>query len=534
MRRIITIGLCLVTVPLMSTLAASSATATTPGAWAWGADGRGQLGFTSGYYRTEVPVAVKGLGEPKAVAAGGSHSLALLSNGTVMAWGSNQFGQLGDGVTEPCCGHEMPVPTPVKGLAGVIAISAGYEHSLALLSTGRVMAWGDNYFGQLGNGSETGPEHCEGDPCSRLPVEVQGLGEVTAISAGWFSNLALLRNGTVVAWGDDRIGQLGNNTTVRQSDVPVAVSGLTGAASVAAGYDHSVALRVDGTVMTWGGNFDGQLGDGPSSGPEVCEFGPCSKVPVAVKGLSGVTAISAGDSFSLALLTVGNVLAWGNDYTGELGNGVTGADSDVPVAVKELSGVTAISAGDTHSLALLNSGTVMAWGDGYNGELGNPVEYLSDVPVPVTNLTGVTDVSAGDSFSLAIAAPGDQPITAGGATVGSTEEGNFSGPVATFNDPDTVASTGEYSAKIKWGDGGSSTGTIGGSGGRFVVSGEHIYADEGSYVVNVRITDTDTASNTAITVSTANVADAEHCGGRDLGDRSREVERQHRGGCEPN
>jgi alpha-tubulin suppressor-like RCC1 family protein len=174
MRRIITIGLCLVTVPLMSTLAASSATATTPGAWAWGADGRGQLGFTSGYYRTEVPVAVKGLGEPKAVAAGGSHSLALLSNGTVMAWGSNQFGQLADGVTEPCCGHEMPVPTPVKGLAGVIAISAGYEHSLALLSTGRVMAWGDNYFGQLGNGSETGPEHCEGDPCSRLPVEVRG------------------------------------------------------------------------------------------------------------------------------------------------------------------------------------------------------------------------------------------------------------------------------------------------------------------------------------------------------------------------
>ena len=283
-----------------------------------------------------APVSVKALSGVTAISAGWQHSLALLTNGTVMAWGGNGDGQLGNGTTT-----ESDVPVPVSGLSGVTAIAAAGSHSLALLSNGTVMAWGGNGNGQLGNSSTTN---------SDVPVAVSSLGGVTTIAGGGEHSLVRLSNGTVVAWGANGAGQLGNGSTTN-SDVPVPVSGLSRVTAIAGGGGDSLALLTNGTVMAWGNNYSGELGDGtggPEGGPEACGYGfSCSKVPVPVSGLSGVTAIAAG----LALLTNGTVMAWGGNEYGELGNG-TETNSDVPVAVSGLSGVTAIAAGGKHSLAV--------------------------------------------------------------------------------------------------------------------------------------------------------------------------------------
>jgi len=232
-------------------------------------------------------------------------------------------------------------------------------------------AWGNNVSGQLGDGTHTGPEICSKAPeraCSTTPVEVSKLAGVATVSAGQSHSLALLENGTVMAWGANTEGELGNGT-MTESDVPVEVKGLIEVTAISAGYEHSLALLKDGTVMAWGENFSGQLGDGTKERRDV---------PVAVTGLKEVVAISAGAHMSLALLKTGTVMAWGLN----LGNGTTGA-SEVPVAVcavgekapcaKGLEGVTGIATTDfwQSSYALLGNGKVVAWGESRFGQLGN-------------------------------------------------------------------------------------------------------------------------------------------------------------------
>jgi RHS repeat-associated protein len=286
------------------------------------------------------------------------------------------------------------VPVAVRGLSGVTAIAAGGGFGLALLSNGTVMAWGSNNHGELGNGESTGPEQCNGEACSTTPVAVSGLSGVTAIATGNYHALALLSNGTVKAWGFNADGELGDGSTTN-SDVPVTVSGLSGVTAIAANGYYSLALLSNGTVKAWGENFYGQLGNGTSG------VGTNSDVPVAVSGLSGVTAIAAGFWHALALLSNGTVKAWGDNREGQLGNGKT-TNSDVPVAVSGLSEVAGIAGGFEHSLALLGNGTVKAWGYNRYGQLGNGTYINSDVPVAVSGLTGeARGIAAGAYSSLA-------------------------------------------------------------------------------------------------------------------------------------
>jgi alpha-tubulin suppressor-like RCC1 family protein len=329
-----------------------------------------------------------------------------------LAWGDNAFGQLGDGTTSD------GGVRAVSGLSGVTAVAAGDRHSLALVGNGTVMAWGENDFGQLGNGTTTGPSSCNGQACGRTPVEVSALSGVTAVAAGGSHSLALLSNGTVMAWGENNFGQLGDGTTTN-SDVPVAVSGLAEVTAVAAGRYHSLALLSNGTVMAWGANQFGQLGNGTSTGPSSCNGQACSTTPIEVSGLSGITAVAAGGFHSLALSSYGTVMAWGENNFGQLGDG-TITNRDVPVAVSGLSAVTAVSAGEFHSLALLSGGTVMAWGYNHFGELGNASsgpsscngQACSTTPIEVSGLSGITAVAAGGFHSLAVLNNG--PIMAWG------------------------------------------------------------------------------------------------------------------------
>jgi len=415
-----------------------------------------------------VPVPVSALSFVTSVAAGQRHSLALLSNGTVMAWGAGASGQLGDG-------EEVSsfLPVAVEELTGVKAIAAGEAHSLALLSDGTVRAWGANESGQLGNGNTV--EAYE-------PVPVKGLTGVIAIAAAGEHSLALLGNGTVMAWGANGFGQLGNGKTT-QSNVPVAVKGLTGVVAIAAGAEFCLALRSNGTVMAWGSDEYGQLGHDISeeTGPEEEEI---STVPVPVEGLSGVTAIAAGARHSLALLGDGSVMGWGEDNYGEIGDGVLADSHEAPVAVSGLSGVTAIAAGDGLSMALLGSGNVMTWGNNTRGELGNgSAVELSDVPVLVKGLGQVAGISAGGMHDLAYGEPVPAVSeispqigsTAGGTSVGITGT-NLSGASAVkfgsrnatsfiVNSPDSITAVapsgaiGSVDVTVTTGAGTSPTGT---------------------------------------------------------------------------
>jgi len=351
---------------------------------AWGKNVERQLGNGSFEAQEDFPVSVTGLKFVTSVSAGGEHSLALLADGTVTAWGENEDGQLGDGTTET-----RSVPVPVSALTGVKAIAAGGSHSLALLSNGTVMAWGDDESGQLGDGKTTNSE---------VPVAVKGLTGVKAIAAGGSHSLALLNNGTVMAWGDNENGQLGNGT-LKSSSTPVAVKGLTGVTAVSAGDEFSLALLPKGTVDAWGADESDQLGN---TGVEE----PFSDVPVAVGSLSGITSIAAGSDHALALESNGTVMAWGDDSSGELGNGGMKTAEVNPVAVTGLSGVSAITAGGHDSAALLTSGSVMTWGVNRWGTLGDGTSgNPSDLPVAVLGLAKVASVSAGGFHMLAFGEP---------------------------------------------------------------------------------------------------------------------------------
>jgi alpha-tubulin suppressor-like RCC1 family protein len=390
------------------TAALASACAVLPGAAAaassysvaaWGYNASGQLGNgTTALSR--VPGAIAGLSEVTAIAAGNEHSLALLANGTVRAWGNNRAGQLGNGTTT-----NGKAPAPVSGLSNVVAVAAGKVHSTALLANGTVMAWGNNEEGQLGGGTKATK--------STVPVAVKGLSGVTAIAAGGDFNLARLSNGTVMAWGAGSEGQLGNGKKSK-STTPVVVKGLSGVTAIAAGGEHGLALLSNGTVMSWGSNLARQLGmpskfkvvkEDEEEFLEEEEEPENSDVPGAVQALSGVSAVSAGAEHSLALLGDGEVMAWGANANGQLGNGSQGPASNMPTAVGGLGGVTAIAAGARHNLALLSGGSVEAWGYNPDGQLGNGSNLNSPVAVAIAGLGGVVKVAGGGWHSLSIGAP---------------------------------------------------------------------------------------------------------------------------------
>jgi uncharacterized repeat protein (TIGR01451 family) len=208
-----------------------------------------------------------------------------------------------------------------------------------LKNDGTVWAWGNSGNGQLGNGTFTN---------SSTPVQVSGLTGIIAIAAGFFHALALKSDGTVWAWGDDLFGELGNtNNTV--SSTPAQVDGLSGVVAIAGGEYHSLAVKNDGTVWTWGDDGNGQLGDGIAGTPGSFTI---SSTPVQAIGLTGMVAVGGGEAHSLGLKSDGTVWTWGSNSNGQLGNG-TYTDSSIPIQVSGLTGVLGIAAGGYHSLVSL-------------------------------------------------------------------------------------------------------------------------------------------------------------------------------------
>lgn len=351
--------------------------------WAWGYNADGELGNGRDHEQRTTPVQVSNLTGVVQMSAGGSHALALYADGTVWAWGVGSLGVPGTGAST--------IPIVIPNLKAV-QVSAGADHSLSLRSDGTVWAWGINARGQLGDGTTTR---------RYTPTQVAYLTNAVQVSAGDSHSLALKSDGTVSAWGWNPSGQLGDGTTVER-DFFVRVSGLKGVIQVSAGSGYSLALKSDGTVWGWGANGVGQLGDGTTDD---------RRIPVQVSGLTGVTQVVAGSSYSLALKSDGTVWAWGKNASGELGDG-TNIQRTIPVQVSELSGVVEIScsrATSGHCLAVKSDGTVWSWGYNWYGQLGiGTADVGSNVPIQVLGLTNQTGISAGgqygESFALQAAA----------------------------------------------------------------------------------------------------------------------------------
>ncbi len=317
------------------------------------------------------------------LAGGQAHSLAVNVDGTASAWGNNTYGQLGNGTTT-----SSTTAVPVSGLTGILAVTSGNLSSYAVTNSGTVYAWGDNTYGQLGNGTRTR---------STSRVQVSGLSGVTQVAAGNAHVLALKSDGTVVGWGLNNAGQLGT-TSASFFTTPVAVPGLTNVVQVAAGglpgwAGHSAALKNDGTVWTWGYGKHGQLGLGVNGS---------ITTPTKVAGLSDIVLVAANGDNTYALKSDGTVYAWGDGAYGQIGNVNAAQNQNTPLQ-SNISGVVAINAGGTFAIAIKADGTVWDWGDNNTGQLGDGAicgKYCT-TPVQARSLTSGGWIAGGYVHSLA-------------------------------------------------------------------------------------------------------------------------------------
>jgi len=355
--------------------------------WAWGSNYYGQLGNGT-TTRSLLPVRVKAatgtLPVFTAIAGGEAAGYALDKDGGIWAWGDNENGQLGDGTVTP-----SSTPVRVRAASGALpvftAIAGGYTSVYALDKDGGIWAWGSNNGGQLGNGTTQG---------SPIPVRVQAgtepLPVFTAIAAKSATGYALDKDGGIWAWGDNYFYQLGNNSTTLRSANPVRVQAgsepLPVFTAIAASYANGYGLDKDGGIWAWGHNQNGELGNGTTTS---------SRTPVRVQAASGLlpvfTAIAAGSSSGYGLDMGGSIWAWGPGSSGQLGNGTT-AEALNPVRVTAASGAlppfTTIAIGSNTAHAQDEDGVRWAWGWNSSGQLGNGTTGLSARPVRVPVVVG--------------------------------------------------------------------------------------------------------------------------------------------------
>ncbi|MDZ4813519.1 MAG: chromosome condensation regulator RCC1 [Pseudomonadota bacterium] len=343
----------------------------------WGWDEQGQLGDTAQNYSNASPVLAEGITGTTSIDAGGQHGCAVVAGGAVKCWGYNLNGQLGNDTTS-----SSDIGVNALGISGATAIGTGGSHSCALLGDGSVWCWGHGYHGQLGTGV-----FIESD----VPLQVSGVSGATAIAAGDNHSCAIVGTGTIKCWGRNDWGQLGNGGNNPDPGVANAVDvfGISNAIAISAGTRHTCALRANNAVACWGHGGYGTLGDGQSQP---------SPSPVTVPGINNAVALVAGDYHNCVLHTGGSMSCWGYNYFGTIGDGSNRNNYASPQSVVALSGITAIGAGSEHTCARVSQNpiNVKCWGHGNFGQLGDgQIGGAHENPNPAFVLGGPFDVIFG-------------------------------------------------------------------------------------------------------------------------------------------
>ncbi len=321
------------------------------------------------------------------LAVGGTHACQVQSDGSVKCWGSNKFGQLGNGNTE-----DSETPVTVTGLKNAVGVSAGKWHTCALLKNRDVKCWGKNKTKQIG---------IEKMRRSLTPVSVR-IAPASQLAAGRNHTCARLSTGEVSCWGDNIDGQLGVQPPPgKWTSLPVILPNITAATFIAAGEEHSCAVLSDGQLLCWGDNHYGQLGHGV----QLHQFFPPRPVSLADGALSVVT----GRRHTCVLLMDRTVQCWGDNFDGQLGNGKR-EDALLPVRVmvssskggaQPLWDVDHLSAGWHHTCSLLKNKDVYCWGSNQFGQLGPVIKERSAHPLP-TGFTQVKALAAGGDYTCVI------------------------------------------------------------------------------------------------------------------------------------
>jgi alpha-tubulin suppressor-like RCC1 family protein len=294
------------------------------------------------------------------VSTGAFHTCAVTTSGMVMCWGAGTSGRLGD-----CGNTDQSVPVFVTKITNAVQVSVGESHACCLLRTGYVMCWGGGMFGQLGNNNTV---------IQNTPVNVVEISNAVHVSCGDTHSCAVLSTGGIMCWGRGDSGQLGNGMMSSTQSVPVAVSGITNGAQVAAGAYHTCAVLRTGAVSCWGQSSSGELGAAglPSQ----------QRTPFTVPGVSNAVQVSTGTQHTCALLTTGSIGCWGAGGSGQLGHGSAPATQTTPVNVTGITNALQVTAGDLYTCAVLTSGSAMCWGGGASGQLGTSYTLVS-VSVPI-------------------------------------------------------------------------------------------------------------------------------------------------------
>lgn len=430
--------------------------------WAWGSNSFGQLGDGTDNMRL---YAVEIMEDVVSVATGGNHTLAIRKDGSLWAWGSNNFGQLGNGTTKSSL-------VPEKVMDDVVSTAAGINFSLAVTTGGAIYAWGNNTYGQLG-----------ADISNQLSPAMIIKSDVVSVFAASTHAMAIKSDNTLWSWGYNSSGQVGNNTTVTQK-TPVKV--MENVIHAAVGDDRSMAIDAKGSLYAWGANHYGSLGDGKTTScmePKLimsdvadmscgnmfslivkkdgsllaCGYNSFGQLGDGttitrrepIKVFDNVEYAACGAMHSLVVKKDGSLWGWGNDSYGQMGDG-TGTNYTLPMeSLKDLDNVVEMSAGDTHTMALKNDRTLWIWGANTQGQLGDGT--YKDNPKPQMILENVVDMDGGSGHTLAVQSDGK--LWAWGynayGQIGNDSTINSKTPFNALNDVQKVACGNDHSLAIK-------------------------------------------------------------------------------------
>lgn len=317
------------------------------------------------------------------LALGSQHGCESGVNGRVRCWGNNSSGQLGNG------GRDQSNSPVFAALSAASNVTAGHSHTCAVLNDGMLSCWGYLQDGILGSSFNSSPQ-----PNSSLPVAISGIGGAVSVATGFGHVCALLGSGGVRCWGNNSAGQLGDGTTTHKRSERVAVTGVSDAVEVTAANLHTCARLAEGTVRCWGYNAYGQLGD---------DTYVSRSTPVTVAGVTNAVDLAAGSNHTCAALSDGTARCWGFNAGGQLGDG-TQSERPAPVNVVGMDGavVVAVAAGDNHSCALLANGSVRCWGSNFRGQLGDGSTVgMRLQPVAVVGINNAIGIAAGGDTTCA-------------------------------------------------------------------------------------------------------------------------------------